>query len=318
MTLKASPESRRVRVFISYSHDSEAHETRVRQLAERLVREDGIDCELDKWAPHPSQGWPRWMDRQIDEADFVLVVCTDTYYRAIGREAGRGRGVRFESALMVQAIYDADMRNEKFIPVLFADSSPSAVIKPLRGMTRYQVDTQDGYDGLLRHLTSQPRYLKPDLGPPRILPPEQGDEYTNAEERASTSLVERPRFVASHISTVWIAIIIGLSVTATCFSGLPSRLPIFAENSETVASDVLLGEILDAQTGEPLEGVLILLPEFDLEYTTGPNGRYEFEVPVRGSRRVKLRGLKSGYESLNVDPTIGLGHLDTFKMRKRP
>jgi len=74
----------------------------------------------------PPEGWPQWMDRQIEEADYVLVVCTATYLRrATGKERpGVGRGVRFESVLIVQDLYDAAMWNEKFIPVLFEDARP--------------------------------------------------------------------------------------------------------------------------------------------------------------------------------------------------
>ena len=38
----------RVRVWISYSHDDEAHSERVLRLSERL-RGDGIDCWIDQY-----------------------------------------------------------------------------------------------------------------------------------------------------------------------------------------------------------------------------------------------------------------------------
>src|ERR1035441_1337680 len=69
------------RVFISYSHDSDAHRERVLGLSERL-RADGIESILDQYVNgSPQQGWPRWMLDQLDAADAVLVVCTETYYR---------------------------------------------------------------------------------------------------------------------------------------------------------------------------------------------------------------------------------------------
>src|SRR5689334_12688989 len=67
------------KVFISYSHDSDEHRARVLALSERL-REDGIETRLDQYLNGaPSEGWPRWMLNQLDEASFVLVVCTETY-----------------------------------------------------------------------------------------------------------------------------------------------------------------------------------------------------------------------------------------------
>ena len=43
----------------------------------------------------PANGWPRWMLDQLDEADSVLVICTETYYRRFrGHELpGKGKGV---------------------------------------------------------------------------------------------------------------------------------------------------------------------------------------------------------------------------------
>jgi hypothetical protein len=128
---------------------------------------------IDQYDPHPPEPWPRWMDRQIEEADFVLVVCTETYLRrAEGREKpGSGLGVTFESVLIVQDLYDDGMWNEKFIPVLFEDVSPRSIPKPLRGYSRYRVDTEDGYESLLRHLRNEPRVRKPEIQPGRPLPP---------------------------------------------------------------------------------------------------------------------------------------------------
>src|SRR6266705_5795811 len=73
-------------VFISYSHDSQEHADRVLELSDRL-RADGIDCILDQYIDSPPEGFPRWMDRQIQEADIVLMICTPTYYRRVmGKE----------------------------------------------------------------------------------------------------------------------------------------------------------------------------------------------------------------------------------------
>ncbi|MCP4660788.1 MAG: TIR domain-containing protein, partial [bacterium] len=156
------------KVFISYSHDGPAHAERVRVLADRLCSE-GMDCTIDQYEQAPPEGWPQWMDRRIAEADFVLVVCTDTYLRrATGKERpGVGRGVRFESVLIVQDLHDAAMRNKKFIPVLFEEAKPEEIIKPLRGTTRYRVGTAEGYEALYRRLTDQPEIRKPPVGPRR-------------------------------------------------------------------------------------------------------------------------------------------------------
>ncbi len=182
------------KAFISYSQDSPAHAGRVRALADRL-HGDGVDCTIDQYEPHPKEPWPRWMDRQIEEADFVLVVCTETYLRrAEGREKpGSGLGVTFESVLIIQDLYDDGMRNEKFIPVLFEDTSARSIPKPLRGYNRYRVDTEDGYELLLRHLRNEPKVRKPEIQPGRPLPegPGGGGGDSPTEEEDVVARVER-------------------------------------------------------------------------------------------------------------------------------
>ena len=158
------------KAFISYSHDSAEHDERVRALADRLCG-DGVDCTIDQYHPHPPEPWPRWMDRQIEDADFVLVVCTETYLRrAKGLEPpGVGLGVTFESVLIIQDLYDAGMWNEKFFPIFFDGSSPHFIPKPLRGYTHYQADTESGYESLLRHLRGEPKVKKPEVRPGKPL-----------------------------------------------------------------------------------------------------------------------------------------------------
>ena len=71
------------RVFISYSQDSVDHIGRVLELADAL-RGRGINVILDQYVhPAPQEGWPLWMDRNIDETQFVLMVCTETYRRRV-------------------------------------------------------------------------------------------------------------------------------------------------------------------------------------------------------------------------------------------
>jgi hypothetical protein len=85
------------RVFISYSHDSPSHAGRVLELAKRL-RQEGVDAWIDLYEPHPAQGWPRWMQEQIENAAFVLAMCSLTYRRRFdGKEkSGQGLGATWE------------------------------------------------------------------------------------------------------------------------------------------------------------------------------------------------------------------------------
>lgn len=160
------------KVFISYSHDSPEHSDRVRELSDHL-RADGIDCILDQYEVSPPEGWPLWMDKQIRDADFVLMVCTETYHRRVMKEEelGKGRGVTWEGHLTYQDLYNQGAVNTKFIPVLFATGEVKYIPKPLQGVTYHFVHTEEGYEGLYRRLTSQPVHVKPALGEMRKLPP---------------------------------------------------------------------------------------------------------------------------------------------------
>ena len=108
------------RVFVSYSHDSPQHKARVLALVQQL-RDDGVDCEVDTFEEAPPEGWPAWMSRQIGQADYVIVVCTERYNKRVsGHELpGVGLGARWEGNLITQALYESGGRNEKFIPVVF-------------------------------------------------------------------------------------------------------------------------------------------------------------------------------------------------------
>ena len=66
------------RVFISYSHDSIEHCDQVLALAQEL-RRNGIQAWVDQFEKSPSQGWPLWCARQILDASYVLLICTQTF-----------------------------------------------------------------------------------------------------------------------------------------------------------------------------------------------------------------------------------------------
>ncbi|MBI4717143.1 MAG: tetratricopeptide repeat protein [Planctomycetes bacterium] len=139
------------KVFISYAHDTSAHSRRVLDLANRL-RTDGFDCDLDQFHSSPPEGWQKWMERGIADADFVLVVVTKRWYdRCMGKvPPDTGLGVRWESTNIYQHLYDAGSENTRFIPVLFDAADKHWIPKPLGGATHYLLDAQ--YADLIRRL----------------------------------------------------------------------------------------------------------------------------------------------------------------------
>lgn len=167
-------EARPPRVFVSYSHDSAEHQQRVLALADRL-RADGIDAEIDQYHPAPPEGWPLWCERQIEAADFVLMVCTEAYHRRVrGDEApGLGLGVVWEARIIRQLLYDSGAVSSKFIPVLFAAEARAHIPTPVKGSSWYVLAGDAGFEALYRRLTDQPEVVRPALGKLRPLPPRQ-------------------------------------------------------------------------------------------------------------------------------------------------
>jgi formylglycine-generating enzyme required for sulfatase activity len=183
------------RVFISYSHDSAEHRRRVLELSNRL-REDGVDCHIDQYEVSPPEGWPRWMERRIQEADFVLIVCTEIYARRFAgtAPAGEGKGAKFEGVVITQTLYQKEMHNERFIPVVFsAEDARHHRPALLDGATFYRVDEAEGYEKLYRHVTNQPAVIKPVLGTRRELPP-QPVQPVVSDFSAPTGAILAPSF----------------------------------------------------------------------------------------------------------------------------
>lgn len=160
------------KVFISYSHDSPEHSERVLALSDRL-REDGIDCHIDQYEVFPPEGWPLWMENRIEWADFVLVVCTETYNLRFRGKApsGEGKGVTWERAILTNKLYEAKAYNTRFIPIVFSSQDTAHIPIILKGQTHYDVSKDKGYEALYRHLTNQPLVLKPSLGKLKSMPP---------------------------------------------------------------------------------------------------------------------------------------------------
>jgi hypothetical protein len=180
-----------IRVFISYSHDSKEHKERVLRLAKRL-ESNGIDCNWDGYLMSPPEGWPRWMRKQIRQADFVLVICTKTYQERYEGEAefGTGAGAKWEGMIITQEIYEAEGRNNKFIPVTFSKEDSKHIPIELRSGTRYVLDDDEGYLEMYARITNQPWVQKGTLGERLILPPV---EIVTNVDTSETSIAESLR-----------------------------------------------------------------------------------------------------------------------------
>lgn len=176
----SQPERPSLCVFISYSHDDEDHARRVRELADRLVR-DGIDVDLDQYLVEPPEGWTVWMERRMSAARRVVLVCTEHYLARWGKTEpdGVGRGVKYEAGIARALFMRDDVRNRRFTPVHFGPADACFVPLALSDWNHYDVQTEAGYAALVQHLEGKPGATKPPLGrrrDPRSATAASGDE----------------------------------------------------------------------------------------------------------------------------------------------
>ncbi len=149
------------KVFISYSHQNASYEKQMLDFANKL-RNDGIDAEIDLYYPDPPEGWPRWMENQIVQSDYTIVVCGKSYWDKC--YVDQAKGITWEVNLVYQMLYDQQGTNTKFIPVFWNNGDEEYILLPLKSYTYYNIGTPEGYEGLWRHILNIPKYKKPELG----------------------------------------------------------------------------------------------------------------------------------------------------------
>ena len=99
------------RAFVSYSWDDDSHKKWVADLATAL-RSDGVDTTLDQWHTVPGDQLPAFMEKEIRENDYVLIICTPNYRLKSDERQG---GVGYEGDIMTAEVHTQG-NHRKFIP----------------------------------------------------------------------------------------------------------------------------------------------------------------------------------------------------------
>ena len=205
--------------LVSYSHDSPEHERTVLELCNRL-RARGIDAVVDQLLPGaPSEGWPLWMERQIEQRDFTLIVCTDVYRRQFMEDdAGDSGRVVWEARILRNLMYENAERHGRIVPVLLESDAQPFVPTVFRGHF-YDLSEERGFESLLRHLLREPGAEAAALGSlgsqdsrwsaferPWLVPDAMHTRYFTGREELLTSLrlqlAERHRAALSGLGGV--------------------------------------------------------------------------------------------------------------------
>lgn len=180
-----------IKVFISYAHESEILSNNVLELSNYL-RIQGIDSEIDQYEESPPEGWPKWMMRQVQEADYVLIVCSKLFYERSNdfSQSDDGLGVKWETSLILQQLYTMSTNNKKFIPIIFEKSDSSFIPLPLQPYTYYSVSDLSTKEKLRKRLLGISISARPELGE---IAEETKEEPFDPKERKSlffTSVID--------------------------------------------------------------------------------------------------------------------------------
>ncbi|EKF9281191.1 toll/interleukin-1 receptor domain-containing protein [Vibrio cholerae] len=157
------------RVFISYSHDSIEHKKWVLDFATTL-RNRGVDAVIDQWDLKPGDDLPHFMETELVQAQYVLMVCSNRYVDKAN--AGEG-GVGYEKMILTSN-YLSRIDASKVIPIIRQSSGTYRV--PTFLATKLFVDfskdseVEFSFDELLRHLLDAPLYEKPEIGANPFVP----------------------------------------------------------------------------------------------------------------------------------------------------
>ena len=170
------------KVFISYSHDSDEHAACVLALS-NCLRRKGIDCDIDQYDPAPEEGWPVWMLQKMQDANYVLMICTETYRRRFEQreEIGKGLGVTWEGTLAHNILYRDGSRSSKFIPVVFEVTDLEHIPDMFSHFSHYDLEKARVFNHLYQHLRGELGAEKPPVGKPHFQRTINSDDLPSVE-----------------------------------------------------------------------------------------------------------------------------------------
>jgi hypothetical protein len=172
------------KVFVSWAHTaanwSDAQTASwAREVIEFTgkLRGFGLDAELDLFHTHETEtDWTRFGPQQVEQSEFVILVMSQSWAeRWSGKNnptEGAGAVAEADALRGLFARHQADWQKKVLIALLPGKRS-DIIPLDLARVNHYTVDPDDPttFDNLLRSITSQPLYVKPDLGEVPVLPP---------------------------------------------------------------------------------------------------------------------------------------------------
>lgn len=155
------------KAFISYSWTSRAHQSTVKQWAERLLA-DGVDVVMDIFDLKEGHDKYAFMEKMVTDptVTHVLVMCDRSYTeKADARKAGVGT----ETQIISKEVYDR-VQQSKFIPIVCELDENGNWYVPTFLQSRIGINfstpetVNENWEQLVRLLFGKPLHVKPAVG----------------------------------------------------------------------------------------------------------------------------------------------------------
>jgi hypothetical protein len=314
-------------VFLSYAREDLDY---VEELESALVAEN-IQVWRDETNIYGRERWPKAIGEAIAEQDFVVLVWS--------KKASDSHFVEFEwtTAIALKKV---------IVPCLTDETPLPDVLKSIHGILARNLEEtfpsiKESLQGTVKSKdTHRMGKVIAELEKVPSNEPEtavqalktfinqqgwavEGNVYQAGGDIIVQVPPERPEKSKSLVEQwqAWVVFFVALLTVLTMLLDLPAKVVVFFANigltqvEGPVEVMLPLSGVVWDETHEPLAGVEMVLPEFNVTVVTDRNGRYAFEVEVAEERPVNLIARKDGYVTRDMDPTLGNNSLN-FVMRK--
>jgi hypothetical protein len=170
------------KVFISYSWTSQEYKEQVLDIADRLIKEDGVEVIVDEYDLKGGQDVVAFMEKlRTDKSiSHVLVMCDQAY---VSKADGRSKGVGIEAQIISPDVYK-EVGQTRVLPVVMERTSDGDACLPTFLQSRLYFDFSSPesmhreWERLGRHLWGKPMRTKPSKGAePRYLSETSGGRF---------------------------------------------------------------------------------------------------------------------------------------------
>jgi hypothetical protein len=156
------------KVFISYSWTSQEYKEQVLDIADRLIKEVGIEVIIDEYDLKGGQDVVAFMEKlRTDKSiSHVLVLCDQAY---VSKADGRSKGVGIEAQIISPDVYK-EVGQTRVLPVVMERTSEGDACLPTFLQSRLYFDFSSTesmhreWERLGRHLWGKPMRTKPPKG----------------------------------------------------------------------------------------------------------------------------------------------------------